>query len=99
MWAGRNSRRWKFHALRRMHCSWEVKPTHSGRDLIGKRFFMEGPILLEVRISAKLILVLPTASLWRSLMNVRIHLPPTYNIPQSVYKHGVLLFAKMVGCR
>ena len=52
-----------------------------------------------VRISAKWIAVLPIAPLWRSSLYVRIHLPPTYNIPQSVYKHGVLLFAKTVGCR
>lgn len=50
------------------------------------------------RFSAKWILVLPIAPLWRSSMYVRIYLPPSYNIPQSVYKHGVLLFAKMVGC-
>ena len=36
--------------------------------------------LFEGRVSAKWLLVLPTVPLWRSLIQVRINLPPIYSI-------------------
>lgn len=70
-----------------MHCSWE-EPAHNGRDLMGRGSSWKDPSFL-VKDLSQTDISFAIASLWRNLMNVRIHLPQ-HNIPQSVYKHGVL---------